>query len=158
MTNVKEEVLVNCPPQRAQTYLIDYLKNSSRDGGSATLRLTATIGSAKGMHATIEREAVAAFARPSSAAPLEYQLLIDWTPTSDEPLPRFNGIFRLQWDEDYGTSRLLVEGRYEPPLGVVGKAFDAAFGHRIATNTMKALLETLRAAIESAYRKDINQA
>jgi hypothetical protein len=156
MTRIKEEILVNCPPQRARDYLVGYLEELQRsEGGPATLRLTATMGSKSGPHVTVERNATAIFSPLSSAGDLEFRVLVDWAPDSHEPLPRFAGTFRLQWDEEFGNSRLVIEGSYEPPLGAVGRAFDAVIGHRIAQNTIRSLLEELRAVIEARYREDV---
>ena len=88
---------------------------------------------------------------------LEYQVRIEWTPTTKEPIPKFDGVFHVQWDEEYGRCRLVLEGSYEPPLGFVGKAFDAAVGHKIAEDTAKSLLEQLRSNIESARAKEMDK-
>lgn len=156
MTEIREEVFVKCPPQKAQTYIVQYLKSLGSEGGASRLKLTATVGSEEGTQVTLVHEAIAVF-EPLSSATLEYKVLIHWTPTGNEPLPRFDGAFHVQWDEEYGNSRLVIEGRYEPPLGVVGKVFDAAAGQKIARNTMAALLRNLRDAIASAYQKDMSK-
>jgi hypothetical protein len=46
-------------------------------------------------------------------------------------------------------SRLDLDGKYEPPLGPLGAAFDAVFGHRIAEATANVLLESVRDLIEA---------
>jgi hypothetical protein len=149
--------LVDCPPGRAQAYLVKHFETAGRHRGQAVIKLEATIGDEAGTHVTIKRNAMATFAPISGAGGLEYQVRIDWTPLTNEPLPTFDGIFRVQWDEEYGKCRLVLEGNYEPPLGVIGKAFDAAVGHRVAQSTMKTLLEELRSEIESAHRKDVDK-
>lgn len=73
---------------------------------------------------------------------------------SDEPLPNFDGAFRVQWDEEYGNCLLIIEGSYEPPLGTVGRIFDAAAGRKIAQRTLENLLDSLRTVIETSYQKD----
>jgi len=83
--------------------------------------------------------------------PLEYSVNISWEPKGTALLPRFNGILRFQWDEDYGNTWLIIEGDYEPPLGDAGKAFDAVIGQRIARGTLRALLDDFRSVIETAH-------
>ena len=154
MSDINESIILECPPERALKYLLDHFEKSADGSGQAMLRLTATVGPDDGSHVTVNRDATATFAPASGAGGLEYQVLIEWAPTSHEPLPSFSGIFRVQWDEDYGRCRLVLEGQYDPPLGVIGKAFDAVVGHRIARNTVSTMLEQLRLDIEAAHRRD----
>jgi len=154
VSDINESVIVDCPPERAQAYLLEHFKASADSRGQAMLQLTSTVGPEAGSHVTIKRDATATFAPASGAGGLEYQVLIDWAPTTKEPLPKFSGVFRVQWEEDYGQCRLVLEGHYDPPLGVVGKAFDAVVGHRIARDTVTTMLEQLRLDIEAAHRKE----
>ncbi len=135
---------------------MEYLRSLGSGNGGSKLQLTATIGSKAGPHVALSREAVATL-EPLSSEPLEYKVLIHWTPTSSEPLPKFNGAFHVQWDEEYGNCRLVIEGSYEPPLGAIGKVFDAVAGQKIAHTTLATLLATLRDAIESAYQRDMRK-
>jgi hypothetical protein len=154
VSDINESVIVECPPERAQAYLLKHFEKSADGRGQAMLRLTSTVGPETGSHVTIKRDATATFAPAPGAGGLEYQVLIDWVPTTNEPLPSFSGVFRVQWDEDYGSCRLVLEGQYDAPLGVIGKAFDAVVGHRIARNTVTTLLEQLRLDIEAAHRTE----
>jgi hypothetical protein len=158
VSKIYQAIYVDCPPQRAQAYLLSHFENSRRRHGRAMVPLTATLGSKSGAHVTVERNATATFAPSTNVGGLEYQVQIEWTPATNEPLPKFDGTFRVQWDEEYGRSRLVLEGEYEPPLGIVGRAFDATVGRRVAQNTVESLLETLRLEIESAYRRDFDKA
>jgi hypothetical protein len=157
MSKINEAVYVDCPPERAKTYLLNHFESTGRHHGNAIIPLTATIGSGAGTHVTVTRDAIATLASAPGGSGLEYQVRIEWTPTTKEPLPKFDGVFHVQWDEEFGKCRLVLDGEYDPPLGVVGKAFDAAVGHQIAQNTVRSLLETLRSDIELAYRKDVPQ-
>jgi hypothetical protein len=157
VSDINESVIVECPPKRAQAYLLDHFQKSAASNGRAMLRLTAIVGPEGGSHVTVKRDATATFAPSPGGGGLEYQVLLDWEPASNEPLPKFSGVFRVQWDEDYGNCRLVLEGQYDPPLGLVGKAFDAFVGHRIARSTVTALLDQLRLDIEAAHRRDSGQ-
>jgi hypothetical protein len=69
------------------------------------------------------------------------------------PTPGFTGTLTLSSGEDYGETELKLDGAYDPPAGVVGRAFDELLGRRIAHATLSALLsgvgEELREAHES---------
>ena len=157
MTNISEAVYVDCPPERAKAYLLKHFENPDQNAERATIRLSASIGAAAGTHVTVARDAIATLAPAPGGNGLEYRVRIEWTPTTKEPLPKFNGVFHVQWDEEYGRCRLVLEGSYEPPLGLIGKAFDAAVGHKIAQDTARSLLEQLRTEIESARRKELDK-
>jgi hypothetical protein len=157
MSDVNEFLIIDCPPGRAQSYLVKHFEDAAERHGKAVLPLTATIGQGTGAKVKITREALATIAPATVAGGLEYQVRIEWTPASKEPLPTFDGVFRVQWDEDYGKCRLVLEGSYEPPLGIIGKAFDAALGHKIAQETARSLLERLRTEIETARREEMEK-
>ena len=158
MSSIYQSIYVDCPPERAQAYLLSHFENARRVHGRSMMPLTATLGSKTGTHVTFERDATATFAPSTGAGGLEYQVQIEWKPATNEPLPNFEGTFRVQWDEEYGRCHLVLEGEYEPPLGLVGRAFDSAVGQKIAQSTVQALLEALRVEIEGAYRRDLNKA
>ncbi len=88
-------------------------------------------------------------------AGLEYRVGVSWQPTGTRLLPSFTGLLRFQWDENYGNTWLVIEGNYEPPLGAVGRAFDAVVGEKIARNTLRALLDELRVALEAAHTREL---
>src|SRR5579862_6483989 len=61
--------------------------------------------------------------------------LLHWEPVGGGPYPEFEGELRIEFGKDGVSPALLVEGRYTPPLGVAGQAFDAVLGSRIAAIT-----------------------
>jgi hypothetical protein len=56
------------------------------------------------------------------------------------PTPGFSGTLTLGAGEDYGETALQLDGRYDPPGGAAGRAFDEIVGRRIAHATMHELL------------------
>src|SRR5262245_22405262 len=52
-------------------------------------------------------------------------------------------VYALDKDE----TQLDFEGRYEPPLGIVGQALDAAVGHRVAEATVHRFVEDVAARL-----------
>ncbi len=73
-------------------------------------------------------------------------LQIDWK-AGTRFFPDFRGALRLRI-ESVETTRLTLEGTYEPPLGPFGRLFDAVIGRRIARATLRDLLARLGEAME----------
>jgi hypothetical protein len=73
-------------------------------------------------------------------------LEIDWV-AGTRFFPDFHGALRLRI-ESVETTRLSLEGTYQPPFGVPGHAFDLLVGRRIARATMRDLLRRLGDAME----------
>jgi len=75
------------------------------------------------------------------------QLEIDWS-AGTRFFPDFRGALRLRI-ETVETTRLALEGAYEPPFGAFGTIFDLVAGRRIAQATMGDLLRRLGDAMEA---------
>ena len=73
-------------------------------------------------------------------------LEIDWS-AGTRFFPEFQGVLRLRI-ASVETTRLSLEGTYQPPFGPFGIVFDLAIGRRIARATMRDLLERLADAME----------
>jgi hypothetical protein len=85
------------------------------------------------------------------------KLNVAWAPSGGGPYPTFEGIVSFERAGQSQTS-IVLDGTYEPPGGVVGKAFDAVVGHRIAAAAVRALLEALKRELEAAYRDERERA
>jgi|SRR5579863_113200 len=80
---------------------------------------------------------------------LHDELQFVWEPSGGGPFPTFTGSLKMH---PLGVdSEIVLSGEYKPPLGVVGEAFDAVIGKRIAEATAKMLLETLRQELEADF-------
>ncbi len=79
-----------------------------------------------------------------------YRLLdVSWRPKDGGPYPSFEGTLSVE-DEGPGWSRIEINGQYKPPFGVLGAAFDAAVGHRIAEATAAELLAEFKRILTPA--------
>jgi hypothetical protein len=85
---------------------------------------------------------------------MEPRYLVQWAPAEPGPFPLFAGELRLEGDEDYDSFNLVLDGSYEPPLGLVGAGFDAIVGSHIAGICARNLLSTLAERIERAFALD----
>ena len=79
---------------------------------------------------------------------------VEWAPETPGPFPLFRGELVVEGMDDYDSFRLLLTGDYTPPLGVVGKSFDAAVGHRVAQATAHDLLDRIRILTEEDFGAD----
>lgn len=144
---------MNCPWVRAIAYFDRYLAGlpeSARAQGRE-LRLRVPLGSL-GLpgELAIDKDVVTSFAPLADPRGLEHGVSIGWTPVGNSALPVFRGSLRIT-AESHKSSLVELDGDYEPPLGSVGKFFDAAIGRRIAEATGDELLKTIAERIELDY-------
>ena len=79
---------------------------------------------------------------------------VAWAPEDPGPFPLFAGELRVENAEDYDAFWLVLEGSYEPPLGLVGAAFDRIAGARIAAICARNLLARIADEIETEFTED----
>ncbi len=154
MTSIKERVYVSCPFGKAPSFLNYYLDRLARtsDADGAVLRLAVPLTEfGIPSDVAVHRDVVARFEPPSEKEFGRASTPVRWTPEGGGPFPDFVGAITVEEDERYGSCALVLEGAYEPPLGIVGKAFDAAMGRRIAQRTARELLRVLRRKIETDW-------
>jgi hypothetical protein len=80
---------------------------------------------------------------------LHDELHLAWEPASGGPFPTFQG--KLKMHPLGLDTELILTGEYQPPLGVVGEAFDAVIGKHISEATAQELLQALREGLEADY-------
>ena len=151
MSEIRERVFVACPLAHAHRYLADVLPTESSGGQPLALRVPPPGG-----HGGAElEECVTVQCAPLMDPSHESAVWrISWAPRSPAIFPAFDGRISIKGGEDYRTCRLVLEGSYEPPLGLPGRVFDAALGHRIAQTTVRELLRTIAERMEASFRAD----
>ena len=132
MSSLHDFTTAACPyaevPERLQTYL---------DRNDATIALRLPLGDLR-----LERDVHVRLT--PKAGYTGYKLLdVSWSPKDGGAYPDFTGTLSIA-DEGVGWSRIDLDGTYTPPFGVLGAAFDAAIGHRIAEATASELLAELQ--------------
>jgi hypothetical protein len=80
--------------------------------------------------------------------------IVKWTPHGGGAYPTFTGTLTVRADEDYTGCILEISGEYEPPLGVLGLAFDAIVGSRLAAGTASELLGSIGERLIERYREN----
>jgi len=113
-----------------------------------TIRLSAPMGKGKdGL--TITKEADAHVVPIREPDGLVHSIALDWAPVEGKAFPQFLGFLVTEpVTGKINRSTITIEGCYDPPLGVVGDAFDTIIGNKIAAATLRDLLENIRNALE----------
>jgi hypothetical protein len=159
MTELNERAYVQVPYNRAGQCLGSYLERLGWSAGAPailSLRLEASdLGSPAQL--SIARDVTARFEKIDDPRHLTKPMQVEWSPAGGGPYPTFRGSLTISEDEDYGTCILTLSGEYEPPLGVVGKGFDAIVGRRIAIATARRLLAQIRDGMEAAQDAEQNE-
>jgi hypothetical protein len=147
MSTVRERLYVEVPYVQAAAVFerrLGLAKGESH--GSCVLALAFPVGDreiARAVEARTERLGGANYSS-------RYAIAWDAGTARGIPTPGFTGMVTLSAGEDYGETSLQLEGTYDPPGGVAGRAFDELIGRRVAHATLSALLsgagEELRAA------------
>lgn len=78
---------------------------------------------------------------------------IEWHPSDATILPAFYGVMFACASANGEPPYLELDGRYEPPLGDAGEAFDATIGHLIAQRTANAFLSDVADGVYALARK-----
>jgi hypothetical protein len=146
MSQILERRFVACPYNLAQGYLAQ--KIGSKISSPGPLALTLSVPGAE-----LVKEVVVSYGAAVDPMHFDEPWAIHWQPKAGL-YPEFDGELTVRADETYASSQLELRGSYRPPGGVVGAAFDAALGNRIARATAQALLEHLGAEMEARYAAD----
>jgi len=149
MAKLYQRRYLNCPYNRARELLGAAVENAADGGEERLLRLTLGVPAVDGVE--ISKNVVVSVRRASDPAHFDQPWQLHWEPVSG-PYPVFDGTLTIRADEDYTTSILELQGAYEPPLGLVGVAFDSMLGSRIAHETARELLQRIGDMLESQYR------
>jgi hypothetical protein len=153
MSTLSERTLVHCSINQAASHLARYFHsrgNSSGDVARLSLRANVPVpGSNESMR--LERTAIATLTPRHAPGEMLPHYGVTWAPEHGGPYPTFAGDLAIESGDDYQSFYLVLTGTYEPPLGVVGVAFDAFVGHRIAAMTARDLLATIADSIEADF-------
>ncbi len=149
MTQLHETEFLQCPYLRARQYLAEALHEASESGDAQTLCLRLPIaGNDAG---GLEKDVIVRYAHADDPMHFDQPWSIRWEPAGGGPFPAFSGELTVRADERYETCIIELHGAYEPPLGIAGKAFDAAIGSRAAAATARALLHDIGARMVARY-------
>lgn len=136
MTSISQRHFIKCPYGLAKSFLETEL--AVAEGGHLEWRLHVAPASSHGVDLSKDVDVVVT--RAVDSMHFDQPWKVRWTPHGGGPYPSFTGDLTVRADEDWDVAALELSGSYEPPLGIVGKAFDALLGSRLAVTTAEALL------------------
>lgn len=153
MTTLSRRVLIHCPLAQAPRLLESFFQVHGDPRGESARFDVGVEATIPGIPAPISLNhgVVATLKYDPHPTDMHPRFGVEWAPTGDGPLPKFSGTLSIESDEDYDAFFAALEGQYEPPLGIAGRAFDALVGHRIAEATADQLLHRIRDYVEKAY-------
>jgi hypothetical protein len=153
MSAVQERLFIEAPYTQAVGAFERRLGLSSgEDRGTCSLTLAFPAGEGR----EIARVVTATTERLPNAANYRSQYRIAWDAGQTArgiPTPAFAGTLTLGAGEDYNETELRLEGQYDPPGGIAGRAFDGLVGGRIAHATMNALLSGVGDELREAHER-----
>ena len=156
MSKLFERILVDVPLSQGGRRVVDFLRTQGNRAGDALqlpLRLSVPIpGMAKPL--TIQKDVIASFEAEPESSDMTPHYRVGWAPREGGPYPIFSGTFTIDGADDYDRFWLVLDGSYEPPIGLIGGAFDALAGRFIARATARDLLGRIRDGVEAAYEMD----
>ncbi len=156
MTKLFERILVDVPLSQAGHRILAYLRQQGSPEGDAIqlpLRLSVPIaGLSKPL--TIQKDVIVTFEPEPESSDMQPRYRVAWAPLEGGPFPIFSGTFTIEGAEDYDRFWLDLDGSYEPPVGLIGGAFDALAGRFIARAAARDLLGRIRDGVETAYEVD----
>jgi len=138
-----------CPPEKGTAYLEQFMSGLANKGALALdLRLPgAALGLSDTFAVTKRVEAKIGYTVEGTAP--NRMLTVSWHPVG--PYPDFKGTLSADADADGDGTVISLVGRYAPPGGPAGEAFDAMLGYRIARATLRDLLEQIRDGMEAEH-------
>jgi hypothetical protein len=140
---VTADVVARCPFSIAQDYTADFLEHAEDGGEHAEIRIPLHLF---GM--TLHRRVGLTFSihsDDSEPGRSHDQLRVWWT-SGTALLPDFHGDIKFRIDG--GATRILIEGQYTAPLGVLGRLFDSVIGKRVAATSAKDLASRIATYLE----------
>jgi len=81
-------------------------------------------------------------------------MAVSWEPEGGGVFPKFTGTVGVEAEETVSASFITLDGSYDPPLAVIGDAFDAIVGKHIARQTARNLLDEIAITIERAFTNE----
>jgi hypothetical protein len=142
MAEIHDRILVECPLEQAA----DFLATRFERPGTSAMTIQVPLADV-----SLAREVAVSFTPHPERS--RYRMMnLSWAPKGGGPYPTFAGT--LTFEPAAAETNLVLDGTYEPPGGIVGKAFDAVVGRRIAAAAVRALLETLKTGLEADYRAE----
>lgn len=146
VSRISVERIARCPFSVAHDYATDFLRDAER---AIDVRVPLR-DFFYGMRGHVRKPVRLVFAlHPDDTEDgrVHDAMLVEWR-AGTRLFPDFHGTLRLRI-ASVDSTRLTFEGAYRVPLGRFGRMFDLIAGRRIATSTMRDLLDRIAEALEA---------
>ena len=155
-TKIVQQTLVQCPPSQAASRLRRFVAAHGNPDGDTARIVLGLDASLLGLPAPLrlERSVIVTIHGDHRSGDMTPRYAVAWAPEEPGPFPLFAGELQVENAEDYDAFWLVLRGTYEPPLGLVGAAFDYIVGSRIAAICARNLLGEIADSIESEFAAD----
>jgi hypothetical protein len=153
MSVIRERVYVEAPYTQA-VGAFERRLGLARGERHGTCALTLTLPVSEGRE--IARAVTARTERLAAARNYTSRYAIAWDAGRTArgiPTPGFTGTLTLSSGEDYSETSIELDGTYEPPGGLAGRAFDELIGRRVAHATLAALLGGVGEELHAAHQE-----
>jgi hypothetical protein len=154
MTNVLERLPTACPYNLAPQFLATLVASFADSGKVDTIELNAPIDIHEKHLVRLAKKVDVSYSRGHDPMHFDQVWTVKWQPHGGGLFPSFSGQLTARADEDYTSCILELAGAYEPPMGVLGEAFDALVGSRLATATAQDVLRKLGGRLIAMYREN----
>ncbi|MDE2483288.1 MAG: hypothetical protein KGN02_14010 [bacterium] len=154
MTTLLQRYYLHCPYARARTQLDRVLRDLAESGETQVIRLRVPINLEGSKTTGLHKDVVVQYGQGTDPLHFDQPWTVRWTPHEGGPYPDFDGTLTVRADEDFNACVLELQGRYEPPFGFVGAAFDTVLGSRIASATAREFLRRIGRDIEARYHRE----
>lgn len=99
----------------------------------------------------LEKNVLVWYERSTDPMHFDEPWTVRWTPEGGGPYPDFCGQLTVRADDTYRTASLELRGEYLPPLGAVGRGFDIVAGSKIASSTVRRILDNIAREMEERF-------
>jgi hypothetical protein len=153
MTKLLERLPTACPYNLAREFLAAIVAPFVDSGKIDTIELDAPVDVHDKQIARLVKLVDVEYSRGKDPMHFDQVWIVRWKPHGGGPYPSFSGELTARADENYTSCLLELTGAYEPPMGVLGAAFDAMVGSRLATATAQDLLKKIGSQLVEMYRE-----
>jgi hypothetical protein len=154
MTKMLERLPTACPYNLAHEFLAAIVRPFADSGKVQTIELDAPVDLHDKHLARLVKLVDVEYSRGNDPMHFDQVWIVRWKPHGGGPYPNFLGELTARADEVYTSCILELTGSYEPPMGVLGAAFDAIVGSRLATATAQDLLKKIGNQLIEMYREN----
>jgi hypothetical protein len=156
MSNLEQRRSVACPLAQAGMRLKHFFSlHGNRDGDIAKLTIGIDVDvPGLSVPLALQRAVIVTIQPHHLPADMDPRYAVQWAPEQPGPFPLFSGELTVESGDDYNSFVLFIAGNYAPPLGLLGRGFDAIVGNRVARSTVDGLLKQIGGSIELAFEDD----